>query len=143
VINIFKFSTNNNRTAYYWHIFIEGVKPGQLYGFRVNGPYRPYQGTAFSPKKVLLDPYGLLVERGEKFSREAAISSGSNIDSCLKSVVVDIDDYDWQDDQHPRHSFYKTVIYEMHVGGFTRHQSANIAKKNAALMRASLQKSPI
>jgi isoamylase len=84
VINIFKFSTNNNRTAYYWHIFIEGVKPGQLYGFRVNGPYRPYQGTAFSPKKVLLDPDGLLLEWGEKFSCKASIGRGSNIDSCLK-----------------------------------------------------------
>ncbi|ABM04769.1 isoamylase [Psychromonas ingrahamii 37] len=140
--NIFKFSTNDNRTAYYWHIFIEDVKPGQLYGFRVNGPYRPYQGTAFSPKKVLLDPYGLLVERGDHFSREAALGSGSNIDTCLKSVVVDIDDYDWQEDQHPRHSFYKTVIYEMHVGGFTRHQSANIAKKKRGTYAGLIEKIP-
>ncbi|MCP5077079.1 MAG: glycogen debranching enzyme, partial [Psychromonas sp.] len=94
---IFDLSDINNRTAYYWHIFIEGVKAGQLYAFRVNGPYRLHEGLSFSPDKLLLDPYGLLVERGDNFSREAAINEGSNIDSCLKSVVVDIDDYDWGD----------------------------------------------
>lgn len=139
---IFELSTIDNRSAYYWHIFIEDVKPGQLYGFRIKGPYRPYEGTAFAPEKVLLDPYGLLVERGDHFSRQAAIGSGSNIDTCLKSVVVDIDDYDWQGDEHPRHSFYNTVIYEMHVGGFTRHQSANIEKNKRGTYAGLIEKIP-
>ncbi|MFT6986309.1 MAG: isoamylase [Psychromonas sp.] len=139
---IFTLSAIDNRTAYYWHIFIEDVQPGQLYGFRVDGPYRPYEGMAFAPEKVLLDPYGLLVERGENFSRNAALGRGSNLDKCLKSVVVDIDDYDWQGDQHPRHSFYKTVIYEMHVGGFTRHQSAKIAKNKRGTYAGLIEKIP-
>ncbi len=138
----FEFSVNDNRTAFYWHIFIEDVKPGQLYGFRVNGPYRPYEGTAFAPEKVLLDPYGLLVERGDNFSRDAAIGCGSNVDKCLKSVVVDIDDYDWQEDSHPRHSFAKSVIYEMHIGGFTRHQSSNIAKNKRGTYAGIIEKIP-
>lgn len=140
--DIFTLSAIDNRTAYYWHIFIEQVKPGQLYGFRVKGPYRPYEGTAFAPDKVLLDPYGLLVERGDNFSRKAAMGSGSNLASCLKSVVVDIDDYDWQEDRHPRHSFYKTVIYEMHVGGFTRHESAAIAPNKRGTYAGLIEKIP-
>ncbi|WP_019614666.1 glycogen debranching protein GlgX [Psychromonas ossibalaenae] len=138
----FKLSDVDNRTAYYWHIFISDVKPGQLYGFRVNGPYRPHLGSKFAPEKVLLDPYGLLVERGDNFSRSAAIGSGSNVDKCLKSVVVDIDDYDWQDDIHPRHAFATSVIYEMHVGGFTRHESSGLAENKRGTYAAIIEKIP-
>lgn len=139
---IINLSPIENRTAYYWHIFVEGVQAGQLYGFRVNGPYRPQQGIRFYPDKILLDPYGLLVERGANFSRDAAIGEGSNISSCLKSVVVDIDDYDWGDDCHPRHSFAKSVIYEMHVGGFTRHQSSGLAKNKRGTYSGLVEKIP-
>ncbi|GLS92169.1 glycogen operon protein GlgX homolog [Psychromonas marina] len=140
--HIFTLSDMDNRTAYYWHIFVEGVKAGQLYAFRVNGPYRPHEGLAFSPDKLLLDPYGLLVERGDNFCREAAIQDGSNIDSCLKSVVVDIDDYDWGDDQHPRHPFATSVIYEMHVGGFTRHPSSGISAEKRGTYAGLVEKIP-
>jgi len=139
---IFKLSDIINRTAYYWHIFVKGVKVGQLYAFRVNGPYRPHEGLKFSPDKVLLDPYGLLVARGNNFCREAAIKEGSNIDKCLKSVVVDIDDYDWEDDQHPRHPFATSVIYEMHVGGFTRHPSSGISAEKRGTYAGLIEKIP-
>ncbi|WP_245542339.1 hypothetical protein [Psychromonas hadalis] len=140
---LFKLSDINNRTAYYWHIFVTGVKAGQLYAFRINGPYRPHEGLAFNPDKLLLDPYGLLVERGDNFCREAAIKEGSNIDKCLKSVVVDIDDYDWGNNKHPRHPLATSVIYEMHVGGFTRHQSSGIAKNKRGTYAGLVEKSPI
>jgi isoamylase len=139
---VFKLSDIDNRTAYYWHIFIEGVKAGQLYAFCVDGPYRPHEGLSFNPDKVLLDPYGLLVERGENFSREAAIQEGSNIDKCLKSVVVDIDDYDWEDDLHPRHPFATSVIYEMHVGGFTRDVSSGISEDKRGTYAGLIEKIP-
>ena len=70
------------------------------------------------------------------------MGSGSNLDKCLKSVVVDIDDYDWQEDCHPCHSFYKTVIYEMHVGGFTRHPSAKIAENKRGTYAGLVEKIP-
>tara|TARA_R110001583_G_scaffold10698_5_gene49111 strand:+ start:29535 stop:31589 length:2055 start_codon:yes stop_codon:yes gene_type:complete len=140
--DIFKLSDINNRTAYYWHVFIKGVKAGQLYAFRVNGPYRHNDGLSFKPKKILLDPYGLLVERGDNFSREAARNEGCNIEQCLKSVVVDIDDYDWEDDQHPRHPFATSVIYEMHVGGFTRHESSGISEKKRGTYAGLIEKIP-
>ena len=139
---IFKLSDTTNRTAYYWHIFVESVGVGQLYAFRVNGPYRPHDGLRFCPDKMLLDPYGLLVERGDNFCREAAIKDGSNIDKCLKSVVVDIDDYDWGQDQHPRHPFATSVIYEMHVGGFTRHESSGVSPDKRGTYAGLIEKIP-
>ncbi|MCW8994733.1 MAG: glycogen debranching protein GlgX, partial [Psychromonas sp.] len=138
----FQLSSIENRSAYYWHIFVSGVKAGQLYGFRVDGPYRLQHNVKYFPKKVLLDPYALLVERGDNFSREAALGQGSNEDKCLKSVVVDIDDYDWEGDCHPRHSFSKTVIYEMHVGGFTRHPSSGIAADKRGTYAGIIEKIP-
>jgi isoamylase len=140
--HVFKLSDISNRTAYYWHILVEGVKAGQLYAFRVDGPYRPLEGLSFNSDKVLLDPYGILVERGENFCREAAIKDGSNIDKCLKSVVVDIDDYDWGDDQHPRHPFATSVIYEMHVGGFTRHKSSGVRENKRGTYAGLIEKIP-
>jgi len=132
----------DNRTAYYWHIFVYGVKAGQLYAFRVDGPYRENNEASFKPDKLLLDPYGMLVERGDRFCREAAIKPGCNIDKCLKSVAVNIDDYDWGEDQHPRHSFANTVIYEMHVAGFTRHPSSNVSAEKRGTYAGLVEKIP-
>ena len=140
--HIFELSDKVNRSAYYWHIFVEGVKAGQLYGFCVDGPYRPLSGIKFYPKKVLLDPYALLVERGVNFSREAAIGDHSNVSKCLKSVVVDIDDYDWEEDHHPRHSFAKTIIYEMHVGGFTRNPNSGVPAQKRGTYAGIIEKIP-
>lgn len=140
--HIFRLSETENRTAYYWHIFIEGVKPGQLYGFRVSGPYRPSEGTAFDKEKVLLDPYGVLVSKSENYDRHLAAKPGCNEAACLKSIVADVDDYDWEDDEHPRHSFKKTVIYEMHVGGFTRHPSSNVADNKKGTYAGLIEKIP-
>ncbi|MBB1272452.1 glycogen debranching protein GlgX [Psychromonas sp. SR45-3] len=140
--HIFKLSDVANRTAYYWHISVKGVKAGQLYGFRVDGPYRPSRRNEFYPEKVLLDPYALLVERGKNFCRDAALGKQSNIDKCLKGVVVDIDDYDWGEDFHPRHTFAKTVIYEMHVGGFTRHPSSGVGDDKRGTYAGIIEKIP-
>ena len=139
---IFTLSDLTNKTAYYWHIFVKGVKAGQLYGFRVDGEEDRSKGARFFPEKVLLDPYGLLVERGDNFSREAAVKEGCNVDKCLKSVVVDIDDYDWGNDKHPRHAFAKTVIYEMHVGGFTRHKSSGLDDQKRGTYAGLIEKIP-
>ena len=138
----FQLSDLSNKTAYYWHIFVKGVKAGQLYGFRVDGEREASKGIKFFPEKVLLDPYGLLVDRGENFSREAAVEDGCNIDKCLKSVVVDIDDYDWEGDRYPRHAFAKTVIYEMHVAGFTKHESSGLDKKKRGTYAGLIEKIP-
>ena len=64
-----------NRTGHYWHVFVPGVKAGQIYGYRVDGPWDPANGMRFDPAKVLLDPYGRGVVVPDNYSRDAATAS--------------------------------------------------------------------
>ncbi len=115
-----------NRTSHYWHILVCGVVPGQLYGFRVHGPDDPAAGHRFDSQKVLLDPYGRSVAVGENYSRAAACRPGDTVATCMKSVVVDPSRFDWEDDCPLNHPFRQTVIYEMHVAGFTRNPNSGV-----------------
>jgi len=116
-----------NRTYHYWHVFVPGVRAGQIYGYRVSGPFDPAKGLRFDPRKVLLDPYGKCIAIPASRSRDAARRGGDNVATALRSVIVDSTAYDWEGDLPPRRSFAKTIIYEMHVAGFTRHPSSGIA----------------
>ncbi len=78
-----------NRTYHYWHVFVPGVQPGQIYGYRVHGPFDPASGMRFDPAKVLLDPYGRGVVVPKNYSRDAASEEGDNAATAMKSVVVD------------------------------------------------------
>ena len=78
-----------NRTYHYWHVFVPRVPPGQIYGYRVEGPSDPARGLRFDPAKVLLDPYGRGVVVPEGYDREAARRAGDNAATAMKSVVVD------------------------------------------------------
>lgn len=118
----------HHRTFYYWHCFVPGLHEGSLYGWRVHGPYEPWRGLRFDGSKVLVDPYARAVMAGRNYDRAAAKQRG--VDNCavsMKSVVVDLRGFDWQGDQHPRHPPGHTVVYEMHVGSFTRHPSSGVA----------------
>lgn len=113
-----------------WHIYLEGVKPGQAYGYRVYGPYNPAEGKRFNHHKLLLDPYAKkLVGRliwnkalfGYNVNSEDKDLSFSTLDSAPympKSVVTE-DTFDWGDDKFPRVPFEKSIIYETHVRGYT------------------------
>lgn len=120
-----------NRTHYYWHIFVEGLKAGQIYAYRVHGPFDLSQGHRFNPEKVLLDPYAKAIVGSSIYNREAAKQPGDNCAQALRGVVVDTETYDWEGDwtQKPRlrQPYSKSVIYEMHVGGFTRHPNSGVA----------------
>ncbi|MGC1653446.1 MAG: glycogen debranching enzyme, partial [Candidatus Sulfotelmatobacter sp.] len=87
-----------NRTYHYWHVFVRGVQPGQLYAYRVHGPSDPANGLRFDPSKVLLDPYGRGVVVPKSYSRDAARMVGDNAATAMKSVVVDPYAYDWEGD---------------------------------------------
>jgi isoamylase len=115
-----------NRTFYYWHVFVFGLEPGQIYAYRVDGPYAPEVGHRFNPNKVLLDPYALEIIYGDNWSRQDAKGTATNCASAMKCVVVDPRAYDWEDDRPLQRSFNDTVIYEMHVGGFTKHPSSGV-----------------
>ena len=116
-----------NHTYHYWHVFLSGVRPGQIYGYRVHGPFDPGHGLRFDATKVLLDPYGRGVVTPEHCSRVAASQPGDNTATAMKSVVVDPSAYEWEGDVPLKRPSARTIIYEMHVRGFTRHPSSGVA----------------
>ncbi len=114
-------------SALCWHGYVPGVGPGQRYGFRVYGPQDPAAGHRCNPAKVLLDPYARAVE-GEVHWHEAVFPhrlsdqrSPNHLDSAAfvpKAVVVD-PSFDWEGDRPPRTPAHESVVYEVHVKGFT------------------------
>ena len=86
---VIRIDPSTNRTYHYWHVFVPGVRAGQIYGYRVEGPYDPSSGMRFDPAKVLLDPYGRGTVVPKNYSREAARKEGDNCATAMKSVVVD------------------------------------------------------
>jgi glycogen operon protein len=131
-----------NRTYHYWHAFVPGVRPGQLYGYRVHGESAPAIGLWFDPGKVLLDPYGLGVVVPKNYSREAAHRQGDNAATAMKSVVVDPAAYDWEGDVPLSRPSAGTVIYEMHVRGFTRHPSSGVCEQKRGTYAGLVEKIP-
>src|SRR5258708_36012096 len=115
-----------NRSRHYWHVFVPGIGVGQIYGYRVDGSFVPEQGLRFDHQKVLLDPYGRSIARPANYSRGAASSPGDNCGTAMKSVVTDLSRNDWEGDEPLRRPFPRTVIYEMHVAGFTKHPSSGV-----------------
>src|SRR5208283_4085175 len=87
-----------NRTYHYWHVFVPSVQSGQIYGYRVHGPFNPGNGLRFDDDKILLDPYGRGIVVPRNYSRDAACKSGENTAAAMKSVVVDPATYDWERD---------------------------------------------
>src|SRR6516225_4679159 len=131
-----------NRTYHYWHVFVPGVQPGQIYGYRVHGPFDPPKGLRFDPGKVLLDPYGRGVVIPKNYSRDAAYQEGDNAATAMKSVVVDPYTYDWEEDTPLERSSSQTIVYEMHVQGFTRHPSSGVAKNLRSTFAGRIEKIP-
>ncbi|MFH1966055.1 MAG: glycogen debranching protein GlgX [Acidobacteriota bacterium] len=131
-----------NRTFYYWHILVKGLKPGQLYGFRVHGPWAPEKGMRFNPAKVLLDPYSRAVVVNDIYDREAACGKEDNSGSCMKSVVAPIDGYDWEGDAPLHRPLGETIIYEMHVGGFTLHENSGVSPEKKGTYAGLIEKIP-
>jgi glycogen operon protein len=131
-----------NRTSHYWHIFLRGIKPGQLYGYRADGPFDPAAGQRFDAQKVLIDPYGKAVSVGRNYSRAAASISGDNASTSMKSVVADLSLFNWEEDKPINRLFRDTVIYEMHVAGFTRHPSSGVTPANRGTYLGVIEKIP-
>ena len=131
-----------NRTYHYWHIFVPGVRPGQLYGYRVDGLFDPENGLRFDRTKVLLDPYSRAVAVPDRYDRRAAMLPGEDIATAMKSVVADPSGYDWEGDKPLRHPSARTIIYELHVCGFTRHPSSGVAEHKRGTFAGLVEKIP-
>jgi isoamylase len=128
-----------HRTGDIWHVWLRGIPAGQLYGYRIEGPYEPEQGHRFNPHKLLLDPFARAIACVEDWDFSAArgydsssslsdlsISTLDNAGTTPKCIFTN-DHFDWEMDAPPKHSASDTVIYETHVRGFTIHSSSEVA----------------
>ncbi|HEX6558469.1 MAG TPA: glycogen debranching protein GlgX, partial [Longimicrobiales bacterium] len=118
------------RDSFVWHCYVPDLKPGQLYGFRVDGPYQPERGLRFNPAKLLIDPYAKAVTKdvnwdaamfGYKLGDPAADLSRDDADDAWgkqKGIVVD-PSFDWEDERAPDVPWPDSIIYEVHTRGFT------------------------
>ena len=113
------------RTFGFWHVFVKGLRPGAHYAYRVDGPDDVSAGHRFDRMKLALDPYA----RGYSaalWDRSAACVPGDNVATSMRSVVVDWTDYDWEGDTPLHRPMKDLIIYEMHVGGFTRSPTSGV-----------------
>lgn len=146
-----------HRTFYYWHVFVGGIGSGQVYAYRAHGPFIPEEGMRFDGSKVLLDPYTRAVVNWENYDREAAIYPGDNCAHALRGVVfassiynweadvprhLQSTTYDWESDLPIRTPYAKTIIYEMHVGGFTRDPSSGVSADKRGTYAGLVEKIP-
>jgi len=132
----------SHRSYHYWHAFVPGVQPGQVYAYRAHGPSKPERGLRFDAEKVLLDPYGLGVAVPDAYNRDAARRPGDTAATAMKSVVVNPHGYDWEGDTPLRRPFAEAVIYELHVRGFTRHPSSGLSPEKRGTYAGLIAKIP-
>ena len=128
-----------HKTRHYWHVFVPGLKAGAHYAYRVDGPPGLDTGHCFDKNKVLIDPYA----RGNTktlWNREDARHPGDNVATSMRSVVIDTSTYEWEGDQPLHHNLEDTIIYEMHVRGFTA--SPNSGVQHPGRFRGVIEKIP-
>ncbi len=131
---------NINRTFYSWHVYVIDLPVGSWYSWRIDGSNEPKEaGLHFDKEKLLIDPWARVV-CDMYWDRQAACKPGDNSSTAMRCMVVDDDDYDWEGDIPLRISSEKSIIYELHVGGFTRHSSANVT--NPGTFSALIEKIP-
>jgi len=128
----------HHRTGDVWHVWVEGIRSGQLYGYRVEGPYEPEKGHRFNPNKLLVDPFATALTRLDNWdfgpawgydpSSLRADLSYSELDDAgaVPKSVFTHEHFDWEGDQPLRHAASETVIYEVHVRGLTMHDSSEV-----------------
>lgn len=134
-----------NRTKHIWYTFIQVLKAGQLYGYRIKGEFNPAYGMRFNENKLLIDPYAkaltgklrnvdnlLLAHNPHSPVKDLSKDNRDNTSVVPKSIVVD-DHFDWQGDAPPDIPFHELIIYEVHLKGFTAHRSSGVKNPGAYL----------
>ena len=117
-----------NRTFFSWHVYVLDLPAGTFYGWRIDGPYGPHRGMRFDKHKVLLDP-GVKAVSQRLWDRDRAIRPGDNGCCSMRGILVDEEPYDWEGDLPLSHPLESSVIYELHVGGFTRHATSGVDRR--------------
>ncbi|MDR2115430.1 MAG: glycogen debranching protein GlgX [Planctomycetaceae bacterium] len=115
--DIIQFNREENRWGHVWSLFVKGLQAKQLYHFQAEGPFEPEKGLRFDGRARLIDPYA-------KALAGTFLSSFDGIIRPPKCVVIDDDDFDWRGDRHIRQDLSKSIIYELHVRGFTQSLSS-------------------
>jgi glycogen operon protein len=139
---VFELDPLLNRTFHYWHIKIEGAKPGQLYGYRVDGPQGDPSRFRFDAEKLLLDPYTQIIVPPKSYSRQKAKVSGDNLAFAPKCMVASAKSYDWQGDSPLVRPNNRTYIYELHIAGFTKDPSSGLSAQKRGTFLGLIEKIP-
>ncbi len=135
---VIELDPESNRTGDVWHVWVEGIRPGQLYAYRVDGLYQPNEGHRFNFHKLLLDPFATAIS--PLFDWDFAPALGYDLSTPDRDLICStIDDagampkcvfthehFNWQNDRPLRHPWSKTVIYETHVRGFTVNPNSGV-----------------
>ncbi len=133
----FELDPARHRTYGFWHVFVVGARAGWFYTWRADGPNEPKNGLRFDARRELLDPWARLVSDAV-WDRRAAIKGAHA--SALRAQIAPVDDYDWEGDEPLKRSLDGAVIYELHVGGFTKHPSSGVASRGT--FRGVVEKIP-
>ncbi len=126
----------------HWHAMVPGAAHGQVYGYRVHGPRTPHPADRFDPDKLLLDPYARAVAGVGVYDRRAAAAAGDNVAHALRAVVVDPSRYHWHGDVPLAPPAAPEIIYEMHVGAFTRSPSSGVPASRRGTFAGVIDKIP-
>lgn len=123
---VIELQRNFNHTFFSWHVFVENLPAGVWYGWRIDGPSLTREsGLRFDKDKLLLDPWARAVS-SKLWNRFKARQPGDNSQQAMRAMVADNRDYDWEGDKPLAIRSEKAIIYELHVGGFTRHSSSGV-----------------
>ena len=124
-VQIIQLDPKHNKTFILWHVYVKGLKPGTTYAYRIDGPQNLYgAGYRFNKNKVLLDPYAN-GNTNALWKRTDALGSKDNLTTSMRSIVIDISDYDWEGDRPINRPMNESIIYELHVRGFSRSSSSD------------------
>lgn len=123
---IIELQRTTNHTFFSWHVFVENLPAGVWYGWHIDGPSLTKEsGLRFDKEKLLLDPWARAVS-SKLWNRFKARQPGDNSQHAMRAMVVDNQDYNWEGDKPLAIRSEKAIIYEVHVGGFTRHSSSGV-----------------
>lgn len=138
-LSVITLNSELNKTFNFWHVLVKNLKPEVFYAYRIDGPDDPQNGHRFNKNKVLIDPYGKGISK-INWNLQKASNQEDNISSSMRSAVVNIDDYDWKDDSPIHRPLNHTIIYELHVRGFTQSTTSNV--KNPGTFLGIIEKIP-
>ncbi|WP_413361313.1 glycogen debranching protein [Prochlorococcus sp. MIT 1201] len=130
-----------HRSGDYWHVEVEGLQTGCCYGYRIFGPHNP-DSNSFHPSKVLLDPCTRAISGWDIYQREQAKGSSPNIQACLKGVVCEREHFDFASHPRPRTPWNRSVIYELHVGGFSSGTKSEVTPQRQGTFLGLIDKLP-